>query len=265
MTLPGLPPPHAESKEATRRARAFLSTAVRTDWEFPKVESTKQTDTHDFASRGEVAWTQRRYSSCDETPEPGGRSPPTPARTGSSRGRNPVQRDNTRSKRQARLRAELLQECSTNVGLAHWCVQRDAWTRAKIGSTEGERMSTSPGQGGSTSLEFSAEDEQAMLLPIPQPILQDHPLRARVDKNAYGEIYSKVIVQGRTPSIPINLTHVTNALVHGWKAEGNWPPKDSLAETVVGKKKATKDTEGHGRNPLRKGVQAIGRAFRSGT
>lgn len=269
MTLPGFPPYH-ETKEATRKARQFLSTAVRNDWSFSEADAPRPDHQHptdaaqaDFAARGEVAWTQRRYSTGDETLEA---APTSPAsnRSGGDGGRRPssTQHSITRSQRQARLRHELAEECSTNAGLAHFCKQRDAWTSARPMTAHDNGIGTGAALSSETRTEGASEEQELItLLPIPQPILQEHPLRSRVDKGAYGEIYSKVILQGRTPSIPINLAHVTRALVHGWKEEGNWPPKDTVPEPVLGRKKVREEVKA---NPLRKGVQAMGRALRLG-
>ena len=49
----------------------------------------------------------------------------------------------------------------------------------------------------------------------------------------YTAIYSKVVVQGLTPTVPIPLSHMVAALVQGWKAEGNWPPKGGIPSTSI--------------------------------
>ncbi|KAL6240967.1 hypothetical protein RBB50_012062 [Rhinocladiella similis] len=64
-------------------------------------------------------------------------------------------------------------------------------------------------------------------LPIFPPLLpSDHDvLRDRITPKAYATIYSKIVVQGLAPNVPIPLVHMIPALVEGWKAEGNWPPQ----------------------------------------
>ena len=68
--------------------------------------------------------------------------------------------------------------------------------------------------------------ESSVLLPVYPPLLpSSNPVRASIKPSMYTAIYSKVVVQGLTPTIPIPLPHMVAALVQGWKAEGNWPPK----------------------------------------
>lgn len=71
----------------------------------------------------------------------------------------------------------------------------------------------------------------------------------------YPEIYTKIILQSRTPSVPINLQALVNALVQGWKDDGEWPPKSAPLEKSIGRKKGSQ----HG---LREGVKAVGRVLR---
>jgi hypothetical protein len=119
--------------------------------------------------------------------------------------------------------------------------------------------------------------DASLLIPLAPPLLPStHPVRARITPASYPEIYSKIILQSRTPSVPINLRTLLAALVAGWKADDEWPPKPSataLLEKSIGRKKATapsrtpnraqrRDGEGEG---LRHGVKAaVGRVLRLG-
>jgi hypothetical protein len=119
--------------------------------------------------------------------------------------------------------------------------------------------------------------DTSLLVPLAPPLLPTtHPIRARITPASYPEIYSKIILQSRTPSVPINLRTLLAALVAGWKADDEWPPKPSataLLEKSIGRKKASapsgstsrtqrKDGEGEG---LRHGVKAaVGRVLRLG-
>lgn len=78
-----------------------------------------------------------------------------------------------------------------------------------------------------------------VLLPIAPTLLPNHPIRRRISTNMYPEIYSKIILQARTPSVPINLSTLVRALVQGWKDDGEWPPKAGPVEPSVGRKKGT--------------------------
>lgn len=96
-----------------------------------------------------------------------------------------------------------------------------------------------------------------LLVPLAPPILVNHPVRKRITPEVYPEIYAKIIIQGRTPSVPLNLLNLTRALVQGWKDDGEWPPKTTPAEKSIGRKKSS----GH-ESSLRNGVRAVGRALR---
>lgn len=74
-------------------------------------------------------------------------------------------------------------------------------------------------------------DPEDPVVPIMRPFLPaTHPVRQAITPSLYQSIYSRVVVQGLTPSIPINLADMTRAIVAGWKADGNWPPKPTPAD-----------------------------------
>ena len=50
---------------------------------------------------------------------------------------------------------------------------------------------------------------------------------------SHSELYEKVVRDNRSPAIPINLAHMTNVIVQGWKDEGNWPPKNGFPEPSI--------------------------------
>ncbi|KAF7185057.1 hypothetical protein HII31_13680 [Pseudocercospora fuligena] len=80
---------------------------------------------------------------------------------------------------------------------------------------------------------------EVLLVPIAPPLLPNHPIRRRINHNMYPEIYTKIILQSRTPSIPINLLTLIKALVQGWKDDGEWPPKNGTVEKSIGRKKGS--------------------------
>lgn len=96
-----------------------------------------------------------------------------------------------------------------------------------------------------------------ILIPLAPTMLPNHPIRKRISPDLYPEIYSKIIISGRTPSVPINLFVFTRALVQGWKDEGEWPPKQQPVERSIGRKKGS-----HGESSLKSGVKAVGRVLR---
>ncbi|KAI1936762.1 hypothetical protein LOZ66_004266 [Ophidiomyces ophidiicola] len=76
-------------------------------------------------------------------------------------------------------------------------------------------------------------DSPEPLVPVVPPILPDcNPFRAYTTPANYPAIYNKLVVEGNTPAVPVNLSHMTRALVQGWKKEGQWPPKPTLAQNV---------------------------------
>ena len=85
------------------------------------------------------------------------------------------------------------------------------------------------------------------LIPVPEPILPaSHPARKAVSSTMYRTIYSKVVLQGQTPNLPVNLQDMTNALVQGWKDDGEWPPKETSVAVEGGRKKGKGGGEGEG-------------------
>ena len=75
------------------------------------------------------------------------------------------------------------------------------------------------------------------LIPIPPPLLANNPIRLSITPKIYPEIYSKVVSSARTPSVPINLSDMTRALVQGWKDSGEWPPKPGPLDPLAGRKR----------------------------
>ena len=96
-----------------------------------------------------------------------------------------------------------------------------------------------------------------VLVPLAPPMLPNHPVRLRITPATYPEIYSKIIVTGRTPSVPINLQAVISALVQGWKDNDEWPPKQTALEDSIGRKRASR-----GEHSIRNSVRAVGRVLR---
>ncbi|WEW57207.1 hypothetical protein PRK78_002669 [Emydomyces testavorans] len=77
----------------------------------------------------------------------------------------------------------------------------------------------------------SSSDEP--LVPVAPPLLPDsNPFRAYTSPANYPAIYNKLVVEGNTPAVPVNLLHMTRALVQGWTKEGQWPPRPTLTRDV---------------------------------
>jgi hypothetical protein len=88
--------------------------------------------------------------------------------------------------------------------------------------------------GSPSSNPPASVDESPVLLPVYAPLIpSSNPIRASIKPSMYAAIYSKVVVQGLTPTVPIPLPQMVAALVQGWKAEGNWPPKGGTPSTCI--------------------------------
>lgn len=163
-------------------------------------------------------------------------------------------RQEKRRKRQRLIEEEL----GWNTGLRHWSAQRDAWSGARRRYVQAEppppsrpRMSVSKGDSSTPLFQstnahhaarrtshrssFAVEESVPTTytveeVPIPPPLLSpSNILRASITPKAYPQIYSKVVLRSLTPAVPINLADMTRALVDGWKADGQWPPRSTPA------------------------------------
>lgn len=85
--------------------------------------------------------------------------------------------------------------------------------------------------------EEEEEEEEELdepLIPVAPPFISSaNPIRATIGPPIYQSIYTKVVVQGMTPTVPVNLADLTKAMVQGWKADGQWPPKPAVSSIVL--------------------------------
>ncbi|KAJ5899333.1 hypothetical protein N7495_004077 [Penicillium taxi] len=80
----------------------------------------------------------------------------------------------------------------------------------------------------------SEEELDEPVIPVAPPFIPaDNIVRSTITPNIYPSIYTKVVVQGMTPTVPVNLADLTNAMVQGWKADGQWPPKPAVTSIVL--------------------------------
>lgn len=99
-------------------------------------------------------------------------------------------------------------------------------------SKDPSRLTTFPAIDDSDPEDTDEGDEP--LIPVAPPFISaDNPIRATIGPAIYPSIYAKVVVQGMTPTVPVNLADLTNAMVHGWKADGQWPPKPAVTSIVL--------------------------------
>ncbi|KAL9089074.1 MAG: hypothetical protein Q9165_005887 [Trypethelium subeluteriae] len=103
---------------------------------------------------------------------------------------------------------------------------------------------------------------QPTLVPLVEPILPpNHPIRATINPSSYPQIYTQVVINSRSPSVPINLVDMIKACVQGWIDDGEWPPKGSVLEPMIAKRRK-KGGDGLGHGNLRKGVEGVKRILR---
>ena len=116
-------------------------------------------------------------------------------------------------------------------------------------------LPSKPNPSGSTT-------QQTTLIPLVEPILPPtHPIRATINPASYPQIYTEVVINSRSPSVPINLADMTKACVQGWIEDGEWPPKPGALEPMIAKRRRHgADALGHGN--LRRGVEGMKRILR---
>ena len=158
--------------------------------------------------------------------------------------------------RRKQKRRSVQEELQWNEGLQLWTQQRDVWTRAawrrrsrpsdpSIHPTDHDRQATpadsadmsvdwplsATSQPSSASLESSSltsassiDTSRGPLLPVYPPLIPtSNPVRASIKPSTYPTLYSKVVVQGLTPTVPIPLPDMVQTLINGWKDDGTWP------------------------------------------
>lgn len=250
----------ASTTQDTRSPKQYLASVVRDDWEYPEEVADIVS-----ANRAPVNYRLRDESASEyESNSP---------KDSQSRGEDPYKFDNPDDvgtmveRRRARRRRLLEQEMTWNDGLRVWTLRRDAWVGAvttrpqptdrtkSIAETSSSmidqqgrnsKLSETILNGHDITTESRSQEEDAQeikdgpYLPIYPPLFSSsHALRSRIKPSAYPALYSKVVIQGLTPNIPIPLNHMIGALVSGWKAEGNWPPQPT-AESIAARRKSKK-------------------------
>jgi hypothetical protein len=202
--------------------------------------------------------------------------------------------------RKRKRKAILESEMTWNEGLACFVRRRDVWTGAATVQKHGtnghpanspplvsaQEVASPSASGHASSSEtsretnpssipsvpFHEEEPVETLIPLPPPLLANNPIRDSITPKIYPEIYNKVVVSARTPSVPINLSDMTRALVQGWKDNGEWPPKSGPLDPLVGRKRSTLGKHSHSgtrddgpflaHHPhVKKGVESVKRIF----
>jgi hypothetical protein len=241
------------NQDASRASKRYLDDRVRTDWAYPDVPAIWSAS--DEEVRDAVELRERYYGeseSSDSNNEGGGAAPykfDSPDSIGDAVAQ-------TRDARKKRRRARLEEEMKGNPGLRIWVERRDQWTGAASVKKYGHRRrATSTAPAAEAHDEPSTSDPSPTLdvVPVAPRILPDNPIRRSITSSTYQEVFQKVVSSSRTPSVPINLSDMTKALVQGWKETDEWPPRAGLLDPLIGKKRGLTGSRPDGRDGAQTG------------
>lgn len=234
---------HQRHESAAASAKREISKNLREDWSWPPDPSQPANQLRITAA---TEW-RERDSDSSSSPSP----PPTQSSLATS---NPYRYESPDSllqpilQRKRKRHRQLWKEISWNEGLATYTRRRDAWVGARESSLEtlptgsatapisskGLQNSSASTSSSIASRRDSNNPSPPPLLPLPLPLLPiSNSIRSSITPATYPSIYSKVVVRGITPTVPINLSDMIGALVQGWKADGEWPPTSRVPETQV--------------------------------
>ncbi|KNG50004.1 mitochondrial aaa atpase protein [Stemphylium lycopersici] len=236
---------------AARASRRYLDDRLRNDWEYPDVPapwSASDEEVRDAADFRERYYGESESGDSDHEDETASAYKfDSPESIGDAVA-------HTREARRRRRRERLEREMKENEGLRIWVERRDVWTGAasikKYGANrqrQANRPSSAAGYsseehamtptGSESQSTTSATPNTADLVPVAPRLLDQNPIRASITPKAYPDIYQKIVVSSRTPSVPINLADMTKALVQGWKDSDEWPPRVAAVDPLAGKKR----------------------------
>lgn len=278
---------------AARAARRFLEDRVRDDWDWPKQPD--YWSASDEEVRGVTEFRERYYG--DSSPSSSeAEDAVDPYKFDSPDSIGDAVEQKAQSRKQKK-RAALEEEMKENEGLRIWVERRDAWTGAaavakygtkrppKATSTparEDRSTSTTPAEPASSDdvTPMTVDSERSFpevespnlaepLIPLAHPLLPDNAIRNSITPKAYPDIFNKIVMSSRTPSVPINLADMTKALVQGWKDNGEWPPKTAPLDPLAGRKRALAGIKAeNGAEPflshhphLQKGMDSVKKIF----
>jgi hypothetical protein len=269
------------NQTAARAARRFLTERVRDDWDWPSLP--EYWSASDEEVRNATHFRERYYgSTSDLESEPEG-APADPYKFDSPDAIGTALESRAEGLKRKR-RADLEAEMGWNEGLAQFVRRRDAWTgvdsvrrygthRLAANLSEGDSAST-PNSGmlsdSSSTNNIANSAPVDALVPVAVPMLAGNPIREKIDTRRYHDIYEKVVLTSRSPTVPINLADMTRALVQGWKENGEWPPKAGPLDPLAGRKKGALAglKIDHGEGPflahhphMKKGVDSVRRIF----
>ena len=248
------------NEEAVRAAKQQIRSKLREDWTWPPTSSSPPgtLDSEDTIAE----WRERDSdSSLASTPQDPN---PDPYKYDSPDALHQPLLSRKR-KRKRRLREEM----EWNDGLRTYVERRDAWAGARTRPRTPPPAFESPYSQAlpPTNGNASTTPSPRTLVPVAPPILPpNHPIRATVQPATYPQIYSKIIIQGLAPTVPINLKDVVSSLVVGWKKDGEWPPKSDAEKASLAQAAALGEGTGmvmgaHPRKAVRRSVGKVKRAL----
>jgi len=237
---------------AARASRRYLDERLRNDWEYPDVPAAWSAS--DEEVRDAADFRERYYGDSES-----GESDTEDEHAGAYKFDSPdaigdaVARARDARKRRRKERLEL--EMKENEGLRIWVERRDVWTGAasvKKYGTHRQRQTNRPSSAAGYSSEehpvtptgseshsvTSTIPDTFDLVPVAPRLLGQNSIRASITPKVYPDIFQKIVVSSRTPSVPINLADMTKALVQGWKDSDEWPPRPGVIDPLAGKKRS---------------------------
>ena len=238
---------------AARSARQEIRNNVQEDWIWPYTSESKEKYLQKNRVKPGIEWRERDPDSSAPTSPI---IPPTSANA--CKYDSPDSLTEAIRARKHKRRKLLLAEMSWNDGLNNYIQRRDAWTAGlTLPSTitsprphilpSGKTVLSSElftSQSYDPRLPESIENPPSDIIeltPLPPPLLPpENLIRSSITPLHYPSIYRGMVVQGTSPNIPINLADVTRAMVAGWKADGEWPPKPTTSEPAIAKRKKKK-------------------------
>jgi hypothetical protein len=260
----------SNKSEAARSAKRLLLSVVRDDWTYPPAEPQPTLDSVD---REALDYRVREEGSSDPEPlsdEPyDARDPMVFTDSDPYKFENPDSIARTIGERKRKRRKLFKDELGWNEGLKTWVDRRNAWCgaveqrsgkpmsemrsaqddRCELSATIDSSIPLSPLSqlsASSSSVVHSGpeseedgeleglEEGRGPLLPVyPSLLPADNLIRCSIKPTMYPVIYSKVVVQSLTPTVPVRLPDMIGALVQGWKSEGNWPPKSAVPSSSI--------------------------------
>lgn len=82
------------------------------------------------------------------------------------------------------------------------------------------------------------------LIPLAPPLLPPaNAMRSSISPSVYPALYDKLVVNGLTPSCPVNLSDMIRACVVGWKRDGEWPPRAAVDPPPPRRRKKKKSVD----------------------